>query len=82
MRLINAHTKRIEEHFRGIVPRYAIASHTWEDEEVTLPDMQRVEAGASFAAPSEKKGYYKIMRACEQAIDDEPDYAWMDTCCI
>lgn len=57
------------------IPPYAILSHTWGSEEVTLQDFQRPEA-------RNKAGFSKIMRCCEQAKKDGLGWAWVDTCCI
>ena len=57
------------------VPPYAILSHTWEEEEVTLQDMQGVH-------PTSKKGYDKVKRCCAYARADGFEYVWIDTCCI
>lgn len=57
------------------IPPYAILSHTWGSEEVTLQDFQRPEA-------RNKAGFSKIMRCCEQAKKDGFGWAWVDTCCI
>ncbi|KAK1956063.1 HET-domain-containing protein [Colletotrichum sublineola] len=60
------------------VPRYAILSHTWEEEEeVTLQDWQ----GDTDSRKS-KKGYAKILKSCERASQDGYDWIWIDTCCI
>jgi len=61
----------------GIVPPYAILSHTWgEDEhEVTFKDLQ-TGAGRS------KAGYKKIQFCGEQAAKDGLKHFWVDTCCI
>ncbi|KAI1278999.1 heterokaryon incompatibility protein-domain-containing protein [Xylaria sp. FL0933] len=75
MRLINVHTLVISEFHGNRIPRYAILSHTWDEEEVTLQDMR------GGIAPS-RKGYRKIELCCEQARFDGLPYAWIDTCCI
>lgn len=75
MRLINARTYKLEEFFSDI-PRYAILSHTWEDEEVSFQDFQ------DLSTASQKRGFKKIRRACGQAIKDKLSYCWVDTCCI
>lgn len=95
MRLINIHTRKIEE-FIGDVPPYAILSHTWGAEEVTL---QQYQDGTATS----KAGWRKIVDFCElldtevfprKMNQDEQshvtitpgrksvDYAWVDTCCI
>jgi hypothetical protein len=75
MRLINATTVRLEEFYGDAIPEYAILSHRWLDEEVSLQDFQ------SGAGPN-KAGYRKIQLCCEQAVRDGLSYAWVDTCCI
>lgn len=67
MRLINVHSLVISEFFSNRPPRYAILSHTWDDEEVTLQDMKE------GIAPS-LKGYRKITSCCEQARFDGIPY--------
>jgi hypothetical protein len=76
MRLINAHTLKLE-HFIGVtIPTYAILSHTWGEEEVTYQDWFQRES------VSKKAGYAKILGACRQALKDSIDYVWVDTNCI
>jgi hypothetical protein len=58
------------------IPDYAILSHTWGDQEVSLQDMH---FGSSV---EEKDGYIKIKKCCSQALQDGFEYAWVDTCCI
>lgn len=75
MRLLHANTSQLCEFPENKVPPYAILSHTWEDDEVLFRDMQEGHA-------KNKRGYIKIKLACEQAISDELEYVWVDTCCI
>ncbi|KAI3329481.1 HET-domain-containing protein [Ustulina deusta] len=75
MRLLNCKTLAFEEFVQDI-PRYAILSHTWGDEEVSLGDMK------SDATASQLKGYEKIAATCRIAQEQGLDYAWVDTCCI
>lgn len=77
MRLINIKTKRLEE-FVSEVPRYAILSHTWGDEEVIYQDFTHL----SDEARGQKKGFAKILKTCELAQKCGLKYAWVDTCCI
>ncbi|KAF8865242.1 HET-domain-containing protein, partial [Acephala macrosclerotiorum] len=74
MRLINASTGQLEYFFED-VPKYAILSHTWEDEEVTFQEFSKLSAKT-------KKGYLKIERSCRIALLHGLQYAWVDTCCI
>ncbi|KAL2682602.1 hypothetical protein Neosp_007054 [[Neocosmospora] mangrovei] len=55
---------------------YAILSHTWEEEEVSLQEFQDLE----FAKT--RKGFAKIEMTCRLAKKHGYDYAWVDTCCI
>lgn len=79
MRLLNVHTFRLHTFHGDDVPAYAILSHTWlpDDEEVTF---------AALHTPSirwrDVPGALKIDYLCQQAADDELDWAWIDTCCI
>lgn len=75
MRLINVRTFQLEEFHSGQIPKYAILSHRWDDEEVTFQDMS---APKIFG----KKGYAKIQSACWLARNKGLSYLWVDTCCI
>ncbi|KAK4110123.1 HET-domain-containing protein [Canariomyces notabilis] len=84
MRLLDTTTSGIPEmrEFVGSeIPPYAILSHTWGSEEVTL---QQLTATAAKAAELRKKaGFLKIQKTCELARSrDGLGYAWVDTCCI
>lgn len=76
MRLLNSRTRALEV-FADAVPRYAILSHTWEEEEVCFCD---------FNDPNidhiSMKGWYKVEKSCEQALLDGLEYVWIDTVCI
>lgn len=78
MRLLNAESMLLEEFFDEDVPPYAILSHRWQDEEVSLQDMQNIQDGTA----KQKAGYSKMKHCCEQALKDGFKYAWIDTCCI
>ncbi|KAJ3561952.1 hypothetical protein NPX13_g8748 [Xylaria arbuscula] len=79
MRLLNAHTRRIEEFVcADDVEEFAILSHRWGKEEITLQDWNNL----STAELGEKEGYHKIDHCCKQAIEDGYNWIWMDTCCI
>ncbi|KAF6806100.1 major facilitator superfamily transporter [Colletotrichum plurivorum] len=66
MRLLNTRTKRLQEFNQPRLP-YAILSHTWGPEEVSLQDLVSGN-GASLL------GYKKLEGACEQALRDGFDY--------
>ncbi|KAI6089337.1 heterokaryon incompatibility protein-domain-containing protein [Hypoxylon rubiginosum] len=77
MRLLNVHTRQLEE-FTGNVqdrPKYAILSHTWGKKEITFQDL-------SQPYHQQRPEYAKIEGCCRQAIRDNYTYVWVDTCCI
>ncbi|KAK3681095.1 hypothetical protein B0T22DRAFT_485657 [Podospora appendiculata] len=55
MRLLNTQTLRLEEFFEADLPPYAILSHTWEKEEVLLPDMVDLAKARQKASPAAPK---------------------------
>jgi hypothetical protein len=59
------------------IPHYAILSHTWgaDYEEVTYKDL--IEATGRT-----KIGYKKMEFCINQALKDNLQYTWVDTCCI
>jgi len=75
MRLINTSTGLFEEFIGRNIPKYAILSHTWGEEEVSFKDM------ADLSCKS-KKEYAKIEMTCRLAAKAGLGYAWVDTCCI
>jgi hypothetical protein len=83
MRLINVqdeHRMFFEEFNESKIPKYAILSHTWEEEEISY-----VEACASFSeyraySVCLKAGYRKVMRFAAKARGMGLGYIWVDTC--
>lgn len=75
MRLINTATLTLHDFTGAHVPKYAILSHHWTDEEVSFKEFAK---GRS----QEKKGYRKILQFCEFLRQWERDWAWVDTVCI
>ncbi|TGO07942.1 hypothetical protein BTUL_0235g00050 [Botrytis tulipae] len=77
MRLINTTTYEFSEFYGENVPKYAILSHTWENDEVTFQEW------AFSPRHAEKKaGYAKIEATCKLATEIGLMYVWVDTCCI
>ena len=74
MHLLNAKTRKLESFVGDSVPKYAILSHTWGDDEVSFKDLN------DDANVKSKKGYVKIQYTCDQALRDRLKYAWVDTC--
>lgn len=78
MRLLNTKTLKLEDRvFFDDVPRYAILSHTWGDDEVTLSELANPDERTTS-----KSGYAKIEQTCKRALEDNLQYVWIDTCCI
>lgn len=75
MRLINTTTFKLKYFIGSKIPAYAILSHCWGDDEVSL---QEFEGSMDKSGPKFKK----IRDCCELAVKDELDWAWVDTCCI
>jgi hypothetical protein len=73
MRLLNAKTLLLKD-FVGdsSIPRYAILSHTWGTDEISLQEWNE-------ASKALKSGYKKIKYCCDQAIQDGLEWAWIDT---
>jgi ankyrin repeat protein len=67
----------LTEFIGDTIPPYAILSHTWgaDGEEVSFKD---VTEGTAWT----KAGYRKIQFCGDQAVKDDLQYFWIDTCCI
>jgi hypothetical protein len=65
----------LTEFFESDIPKYAILSHRWGAEEVTLADL-------TDGTSKKMAGYGKIQFCGEQARHDGLQYFWVDTCCI
>lgn len=75
MRLRNTTTLELQYFIGKAIPKYAILSHRWDEEEVLFQDLQD---GRGPNMP----GYSKIQGCCTQARKDGWQYVWIDTCCI
>ena len=75
MRLLNTSSINIYVFSGDEIPEYAILSHTWGDEEVSLQELDKDESRA-------KAGYSKIQSCCALANLQGWQYVWIDTCCI
>jgi hypothetical protein len=64
-----------EEFRQDNTPPYAILSHTWGKDEVSLSDLVD-----GFG--KQKAGWRKIVLCGEQVARDGLRYFWVDTCCI
>ncbi|KAL8937673.1 MAG: hypothetical protein Q9216_004307 [Gyalolechia sp. 2 TL-2023] len=75
MRLLHSTTKVFGEFFDSDIPKYATLSHRWGSDEATFQDFEN-------GKPSDRKGYAKIDACCTQALQNELEWIWVDTCCI
>lgn len=81
MRLVNSKKDdaylEVEEFNAENVPRYAILSHMWENDEVSFQEISKPQN-----AMVTKKGYGKIRQVCNIASANGLEHVWVDTCCI
>ncbi|KAM0255467.1 hypothetical protein ACHAQJ_005767 [Trichoderma viride] len=94
MRLLDARTLQLVDVTDDGVPPYAILSHTWGDEEITIQQLRRLGGSSQLTSSSpkprdkkrkaivSKKGYMKIAGAAQLALSRGLNYIWADTCCI
>src|SRR5262245_22765266 len=75
MRLLDTSNLEVKIFGDDEVQPYAILSHTWDEEEITLQDMEGIHS-------VNKKGYEKVKRCCSVAKANGFKYVWIDTCCI
>jgi ankyrin repeat protein len=77
LRVDNGGNFSLVERVGNNIPRYAILSHTWgeDNEEVTISDI-------IGGTGRDKAGFRKIQFCGEQAAKDKLEYFWVDTCCI
>ena len=75
MRLINTSSFKILEFNPPKIPRYAILSHTWTDDEFIFSDRNSRDRRDS-------NGFKKISGCCTLAAAEGWQYLWVDTCCI
>jgi hypothetical protein len=81
MRLLHTKGFTFKEFIGESIPRYAIISHRWSDEEVSHQDF--LEHRQSFLQGQCKGyGWLKIAKGCQIASIHGFDYVWIDTCCI
>ncbi|KAF5344025.1 hypothetical protein D9758_012897 [Tetrapyrgos nigripes] len=79
MRLLNTHTLELAEFYGSRIPKYAILSHTWEEEEITFQDLYSLVLREDA---KKKRGWKKLERTCERTRHDGLEWVWIDTCCI
>ncbi|KAL8797318.1 MAG: hypothetical protein Q9195_000472 [Heterodermia aff. obscurata] len=87
MILINTRTRQPSDFFEEQRPPYAILSHTWGTDEVTLRDLDAIHQNnlrqtSSTTQVLVSAGWRKIEASCDQAARDGFEWIWVDTCCI
>ncbi|KAI4190564.1 MAG: hypothetical protein L6R41_000716 [Letrouitia leprolyta] len=75
MRLIHTSTLRPHNFYEQSIPPYAVLSHTWTDEEITLQELEQPSKHSQL-------GYAKVSTCCALALKEGWQYVWIDTCCI
>ena len=75
MRLISTSSFEILEFNPPTIPRYAILSHTWTEDEFIFSDRDNPDR-------RESKGFKKISGCCALAAAEGWQFLWVDTCCI
>ncbi len=78
LRLTHTKTLELQEFWGSYVPRYAILSHAWEEEEVTIRQVTQLPKEEL----AKRKGFAKIKETCNLARGSGIQWAWIDTCCI
>ncbi|CAO2657745.1 Nn.00g038710.m01.CDS01 [Neocucurbitaria sp. VM-36] len=77
MKLINTLTYKLQEFFNNDAPKYAILSHTWEEEEILFHDINNI-----THSTRNKLGFKKVQGACSLARSHGYQWIWIDTYCI
>lgn len=87
MRLLNTRVWELKDFQGSSIPPYAILSHTWGVEEISLQDLVKALPCLDRREPTSdglelKKGFWKIQHARMQADQHHLPWVWIDTCCI
>ena len=75
MRLLNTKSHTFKDFFDSDIPAYAILSHRWGDDEITLQEFRK-------GKNRDSQGYAKVKRFCALAEKRGLAWVWVDTCCI
>jgi hypothetical protein len=79
MWLLNVSNLELRLFLDSAVPKYAILSHTWGQQEVTFTDLYE---SSTRAVTRQMQGFDKIHSCCLQAAKDGYEWVWIDSCCI
>ena len=78
MRLLHTKSFEFKNFYDSSLPKYAILSHRWgnEEEEVSYKQFRK------GSVPADLPGLLKIQAFCRLADQEGFEWAWVDTCCI
>lgn len=76
MRLIRTSNLLLKEFFGSQIPKYAILSHTWGDNEIVFQDWKARDNCTNHLYN------FKLEGAITQARQDGHEWIWIDTICI
>lgn len=79
MRLLNTDKLEVVVIPEDATPPYAILSHTWGADEVSLQDMDSLRAENG---KTDRQGFKKVVDAANLAASHGYRWIWIDTCCI
>ncbi|KAI0197469.1 heterokaryon incompatibility protein-domain-containing protein [Astrocystis sublimbata] len=91
MYLLNVHTLQLRPFMdEKTRPHYAILSHTWfsQDQEVNFQDVESYQQALKrkddilVNSIESRLGFQKMKGSCKQAVKDDLEWIWIDTCCI
>ncbi|KAL5324627.1 hypothetical protein ACEPPN_009173 [Leptodophora sp. 'Broadleaf-Isolate-01'] len=82
MRLLHTKLLEVQTFISAAVPDYAILSHRWGGEELTLKDLVDDPVSDPRSKARNLSGFSKVQGACNQAINDGYNWIWIDSCCI
>ncbi|MCJ1334396.1 hypothetical protein MMC10_011105 [Thelotrema lepadinum] len=74
MRLLSTSTLTFTDFSPNLIPKYAILSHTWGEDEILYDDIVQ--------GKTQKKSIDKVLGACAIARADRHEFIWIDNCCI
>jgi hypothetical protein len=77
MWLLDSKTLELKLYYDSNIPPYAILSHAWGENEVSLQQINGPRDQIQSYA-----GFIKIQKCCAQAATDGFEHIWIDTCCI
>src|SRR5690349_5495314 len=81
MRLLNTLTLELTEFQDDDRPPYAILSHRWGAQEISLQQLSAPQTPTQTTI-FDMDGYRKIVSFCDLAAREGFKYGWVDTCCI